>query len=127
MEGADSINNRYHLIQHQFHANLPLRIAKGWQIVPALTILNFRDKPLIIGYDTVNYEYLSRQIDTTITNYIVSLKLLKSMPYYDVGAMAGNSNLNNERPVARYFHPESLPFCEPGFIQLFAYFNTQGT
>jgi hypothetical protein len=62
MEGDDPINNRYHLIQHQFHANLPLRLARGWQIVPAVSMLNFRDKPLIIGYDDVDYEYLIRQI-----------------------------------------------------------------
>jgi tetratricopeptide (TPR) repeat protein len=118
MEGADSMNNRYNLIQHQFHANLPLRIAKGWQIIPAFTILNFRDKPLIIGYDTVNYEYLIRQVDTTITNYIVSLKLLKSMPYYDVGAMAGNSNLNNKDQWQGTFILNLYPFAN---LDLYSY------
>ncbi|MBE0661191.1 MAG: hypothetical protein IH597_01885 [Bacteroidales bacterium] len=118
MEGADSINNRYHLIQHQLHANLPLRLAKGWQIVPALTMLNFRDKPLIIGYDEVDYEYVIRQMDTTITNYIVSMKLLKSMPYFDLGAMAGNSNLNNENQWQGTFILKLYPFAN---LDLYSY------
>jgi hypothetical protein len=118
MEGDDPINNRYHLIQHQFHANLPLRLARGWQIVPAVSMLNFRDKPLIIGYDDVDYEYLIRQIDTSITNYIVSLKLLKSMPYFDLGAMAGISNLNNENQRQGSFILNLYPFAN---LDLYSY------
>lgn len=111
MEGAEPFNNRYRLIQHQFHTNLPLRIAKGWQVIPALSILNFRDQPANVAYDTMNYEYVIRYVDTTITNYIVSLKFLKSKPYIDLGAIAGNSNLNNENQWQGTFILNLFPFA----------------
>lgn len=96
MEGADSLNKWYHLNQNQIHANLPVRIAKDWQFAPSVTILNFKDKPVAVAYDTTNYEYVIRHIDTSITNYIISLKLLKTMPFVDLGAIAGISNLDND-------------------------------
>jgi len=100
--GLDTINRSYTLLQNQVYASVPVHIAKGWQITPALNLIRIIDEPVMVSYDTINLHYIADTITLTQTNYVGSVRAMKNLAYLGLGATFGFSHmpLNDQLQVS---------------------------
>lgn len=93
---TDTLDYRYDLSQSQFFLNAPLRLSQGLSLSPGLALVRTKEQPYAISYDSLTFRYDSILRDTSSSSYVVSLRLLKEMPTFNVGAAVANSSLNNQ-------------------------------
>jgi tetratricopeptide (TPR) repeat protein len=95
MNGIDTLDHDFRLKQNQIFFNMPLHLAKGWHITPAVSLINVSEQPMIVSYDTIGLKYQFRKTDISLKNYLMSLRIIKEMPYFNLGLAAAHSNLNH--------------------------------
>ncbi len=107
---------RYHISQHEIHANLSWYLNGGFRVIPAFHMIhvsypvvsasakvqtvNDTGSYLSIGHQYVTFPfdrtmYTYSHSDTSFSNYLVSLNMSKEIGRFNVGISGSWSNLNN--------------------------------
>lgn len=111
LSGSDTLIANYNLKQRQFLGSAPIRLQRNWQLIPAFNIIHVAFRPLIVNYDSLAANFFIRQADTTLINYLLSLKLIKQMPYLSIGGALAASNLNNSKQLQGTISANIYPFA----------------
>lgn len=109
--GLDTINRSYTLLQNQVYASVPVHLAKGWQIAPALNLVRITDRPVMVSYDTLNLRYIVDTASSSQTNYVASLKAMKNLTYLGLGASFGFSHMPVSDQLQMSFEINTYPFA----------------
>jgi len=118
MDGVDTLENKYTLNQHHVVGRFPVRLAKGWNLVPAVDLINVNDRPVIVSYDNDLNAYNFADEEITYTDYIVGLKIFRELPRWSLGAAISRSDLNEENQWQSSFIAGIYP---AGNLNLYAF------
>lgn len=95
-DGADTLDNKYTLSQHHIAARLPIRVARGWNLVPTFDLINFKGSPVVVSYDNEAFAYIFDTTESSSTDYIAGLKIFRELSRWSLGAAISRSDLNQD-------------------------------
>lgn len=110
LSSDDTIAYNYTLTQKQFSLSLPIRLSKGLTLFPELDVFAINNKPLLVSYDSLSSLYTVNPSNSSFTNYVIGLKILRESPGFTYGLALGKANFNDQSQVQASFIFGYYPF-----------------
>lgn len=111
----DTVHHHYKTRQRQFSMHIPIRLAHGLYLFPEMDILWVRSRPMVAGWDSIDFQYTFTESALSFSDYVFSMKILRQLPSIEYGASISRFKLNAQHQwqsslLFNYFPFQNLNF-----------------
>jgi tetratricopeptide (TPR) repeat protein len=110
LDGIDTVQNQYKLLQRQLSVGLPVKLASHLYLHPEFDIFFINSSPQLATYDTLSGIYNFNARKSRLNHYVVSLKLVKERTGINYGLALSQSNLGGQNQLQASFILAYYPF-----------------